>query len=372
MTTIEQFAEEFAEEPGYLNFARLGPLGRSVIEEEQMQLEFLRHARFGSLDQSLDQDGRLREVVGTLTGFRPDQVAFQPNTSTGLMQTMFGLAGTVALSPHEFPSLRYAVTRAQQAMGQLAPLWLETEYERVTPGTVREQLTPEVTAVAVSLVDFRTGYVADLEGIRQVIGDRLLIVDAVQGFGVVDAPWQVADVIASGGHKWLRSGLGTGFLALSDRAAEQLVPVLSGWLPDLDLPMEGVADAPRGAAAFRLAAANPVAQSRLAASLELVQQTGVAEISRSVAGKIDRLLELADEFAIPVVSPRAESERAGIMVLRPAEDQLTVMAASLFNHGITATQREGMVRLSAHVSTSDETFDLVRSALLDFSTATSL
>ncbi len=39
----------------------------------------------------------------------------------------------------------------------------------------------------VSLVDFRTGYRADLAALRDVIGDRLLIVDAIQGFGAVDA-----------------------------------------------------------------------------------------------------------------------------------------------------------------------------------------
>jgi len=49
----------------------------------------------------------------------------------------------------------------------------------VTPGNIRDQLTASVEAVAVSLVDFRTGYLVDLEGIRQVIGDRLLIVDAI-------------------------------------------------------------------------------------------------------------------------------------------------------------------------------------------------
>src|SRR5690606_25456508 len=104
----------------------------------------------------------------------------------------------------------------------------------------REQLTSDVTAVAVSLVDHRTGFLTDLEGVRQVIGDRLLIVDAVQGIGLVDAALGVADVVACGGQKWLRAGRGTGFLALSDRAVETLDPVLSGWrgAPGTEAPEE--------------------------------------------------------------------------------------------------------------------------------------
>ena len=77
-----------------------------------------------------------------------------------------------------------------------SPLWLETDHGRVTPGTrSASSSTPTIAAVAVSLVDSRTGYLADLDGIRQVIGDRLLIVDAIQGFGVVDAPYELADVV---------------------------------------------------------------------------------------------------------------------------------------------------------------------------------
>src|SRR5690606_1585562 len=162
-----------------------------------------------------------------LTGVRSDQIAFQPNTSQGLMHVLSGLPGGVALSPSELPSLPVAAARAQQALAGVTPQWLETDHGRVTPGNIRDQLDSSTVAVAVSLVDFRTGHLVDLEGIRQVIGDRLLIVDAIQGFGVVDAPYEVADVVAAGGQKWVRSGWGTGFLALSDRALEHLTPVWS-------------------------------------------------------------------------------------------------------------------------------------------------
>ena len=50
-------------------------------------------------------------------------------------------------------------------------------------------------------------------------------------------------------------------------------------------------------------------------------------------------------------------------MLKPATDQLTVLTASLFNHGVSATTRQGAVRLSAHVTTSEETFDILRAKL---------
>jgi selenocysteine lyase/cysteine desulfurase len=235
---------------------------------------------------------------------------------------------------------------------------------------VRDQITSATTAVAVSLVDFRTGYLADLEGIRQVIGDRLLIVDAIQGFGVVDAPYQLADVVVSGGQKWTRAGWGTGFLAVSDRAAERLTPVFSGFSStDEELPLDEVLPPTHGAAAFCITNPGPIAQARFATALEEISGAGIAGIAKRVADKTTRLIGLADEFGLPVASPRNESERAGIVVLQPAPDRLTALAASLFNHGVTATVRQGTVRLSAHVTTTDETFDMLRASFVGYASA---
>jgi selenocysteine lyase/cysteine desulfurase len=371
--TIDEFVLGFSEEPGYLDFARFGPLGNVVVEEQHAQTEALTRARFGSLDVAFDQDTRVRTAVANLIGFPVDQLSFQPNTSTGLVHTMFGLSGVVAMSPAEFPSLPYAATRASAALGRLEIRWLETEYGRVTPGTVRDQLTDDVTAVAVSLVDFRTGYLADLEGIRQVIGDRMLIVDAVQGFTVTEAAWKVADVIVSGGQKWVRAGHGTGFLALSERAAEQLEPVLSGWVADGgEMPLDEVRDVVRGAAAFRITHPDPRAQAFFAAALEEVTSVGVSTISSTIQSRVDQVIALADEFAIPVVSPRNAAERAGIVVLEPDDDHSTVLTASLYNHGVTVTTRSGTVRLSVHASTDDETLQLLRSAFASYRSAASL
>ncbi|MDQ1548275.1 MAG: hypothetical protein QOH69_3179 [Actinomycetota bacterium] len=371
MISLDDYAASFGEEPGYLNFAAQGPPGRAVKDEQYALTGLFGRARFGSLDGLFDQDERVRNAVAAVTGFAPTQIGFQPNTSSGLMHAMFGLTGGVALSVAEFPSMSFAAVRAAEALGAITPVWMETDHGRVTPGNLRAQLTPEVTAVAVSLVDFRTGYVADLEGIRQVIGDRLLIVDAMQGFGVVDAPYEVADVVAAGGQKWIRAGWGTGFLALSDRAAQTVVPVFSGFsaTESGELPLDGVEPPRAGVGAFSLTHPDPIAQARFAVALEEIAEVGVTEINARIRDNVSRIIDLADEYAIPVVSPREVNERAGIVVIEPPADQLTVMTASLFNHGVTTTLREGRIRLSPHVSTDEETFDMLRASFVSFASA---
>jgi kynureninase len=136
--------------------------------------------------------------------------------------------------------------------------------------------------------------------------------------------------------------------------------------------MDEVPDPTATAAAFQVSNPDPMAQARLAASLEEIAAVGVPAINARIAERVSRIIDLADEFAIPVASPRAEPERAGIVVLEPAPDQLTVLAASLHNHGVSVTIRQDKVRLSTHASTEEETFSMLKAAFVSFATATSV
>jgi len=364
---LDEYRAGFLEEPGYLDYASVGPISKTVQEELYGNADLFARARFGSLAQLGHEDERVRAAASILTGFPADQIAFQPSTTQGIMHAIFGITGDIMVSPGEFPTLPVAVQRAAEALHVVNPVWLGTEHGKVTPSEIREQLTDAVTAVAVSLVDSRTGYVADLDGIRQVIGDRLLVVDAIQGFGVVDAPYEVADVVATGGQKWVRAGWGTGFLALSERALAHITPVFSGWTgTDLVEPWDAVPPYSHSAKAFTVSNPDRVAQACFASALEELAAVGVPQVSAAVADSALRVIDLADEYGLAVASSRAENERAGIVVLEPEPESLTKLTASLHNHGITAKTRGGTVRLSAHAGTTEETLAMLRAALTSY------
>jgi selenocysteine lyase/cysteine desulfurase len=372
MTTIEEYSAAFDEDPGYLDFASFGPLAAAAVAEQRGWDELLRRGRHGSLAALNDQDARVRRAAASLTGFDAEQISFQPSTTAGLMHALFGLTGGVALGAGEFPSVRIAIARAAEHLGGIVPLWITEQYGQITPGTIREQLTSATRAVVVSLVDYRTGAVTDVEGVRQVIGDRLLVLDAVQGFGVVDAPYELADVVATGGRKWLRAGHGTGLLALSARALDQLHPVFSGY-NRLEYEFgQDLAVTPRGAAAYQVSTPDPIAQARLAAVLESLAEVGIPAVHAAVLERSARLIALADEFGVPVASPRSELERAGIVVLEPGAERLAALTAALHNQGVSATVRDGRVRLSAHVSTDEQTFGMLRDALRGYASSLSI
>ncbi len=370
MGDLETYLQSFDGEPGYLDWAAFGPLAPAVREEAQGDTELLGSGRSAGIRLVTDHVREARELVADLMDVAMDQVVLQPSATYGLMHAVYGLEGGLMLGRGEFPSLTVAATRAADALGSLELQWLEPPDGRITPDVVRAALTERTRALAVSLVDFRTGYRADLAGLREVIGDRLLIVDAVQAFGMVDADYGAADVVCGHGYKWLRAGRGTGFAWFGDRALERITPVLSGFRGvEGDLPVDEVPAPARSAQAYTVSGPDTLAAARLATALRDVADVGVAAIETELAARTGDVIFFADRYGIPVITPREPEQRAGIVTLEPAPRDAAPLAASLANHGLTVTVRAGRIRVAPHVGTGADTLRLFGDALAAFSSA---
>nr|WP_241740125.1 MULTISPECIES: aminotransferase class V-fold PLP-dependent enzyme [Microbacterium] len=359
---MEPYLASFDAEPGYLNWAAYGPLSPAVRAEALADAELLGTGRSAGIELVSGRSVEARELLAELLDAATDEVTLQPSTTYGLQQAFFGLSGDVLLSPREFPAIPVTARRAQDARGLLRVQELEASDGLVTPDAVREALTDDVTALALSLVDFRTGYLADLTALRDVIGDRLLIVDAVQGFGVVDADWAAADVVCGNGYKWLRAGRGTGFARFSPRARERIEPVLSSAMGmDGDVTTVGVPQPRASAQAYTVSPPDMLASARLVTALREVADAGVPAIAAELRDRAQHVMTLADRYGVQVITSR--EHHAGIVTLAPAPREAGALAAALANHGVTATAREGMLRIAPHVGTGADSFGLLGDAL---------
>ncbi len=370
VTDLESYLASFDGDPGYLDWASFGPLSPAVRMEAHADAELLGSGRRTSIDLVDDHIREARELVAEVIGSDAAQVALQPSTTYGLMQAIYGLAGGLMLSRAEFPSLTVAATRASEAFGTLHPQWVDPANGFMTPDAVRSALSDDTRAVAVSLVDFRTGYRADLTALREVIGDRLLIVDAIQGFGMVDADFLAADVVCGNGFKWLRAGRGTGFAWFGERALERIAPVLSGFQGvDGELPVDAVPAPAASAQAFSVAGFDSLAAARLATALRDIVDVGVATIESMLVERAGHVMSVADRYEISVLTPREAERRAGIVTLAPAPQDAAPLAASLANHGVAVTVRGGHIRVAPHVGTGADTLRLFGDALGAFSSS---
>ncbi|HWD06897.1 MAG TPA: aminotransferase class V-fold PLP-dependent enzyme [Amycolatopsis sp.] len=361
MTRISpRYLLQFDEPAGYLDFARFGPPSHAVLDTTASLLEATTKAGPSTVDELMRQETRAKAAAARLCGIDTDHTVLLPNTSLGLFQAAFNSSGEVLVSAAEFPANTYPWARAAQA-GRVRVRTLPGGY--VTPSLVAEALTPETTVVSVSAVDFRTGYRADLAGLREVVGDRLLVVDGIQGFGVVEEPWEVADVLVAGGQKWLRAGWGTGFAVLSDRALERMDPVLSGWTGARDPGLfdDEIHPAEVTAAGWSITNLSPVTAGAFAAALELVEEAGVGAIADRIAERVGALEDVLRSVGATIVS--AVDRRAGILAFELPGHPAEQVGAALSTAGIAATVRPEHVRLSPHATTPVSAAEVLRSAL---------
>ncbi|MEE4542167.1 aminotransferase class V-fold PLP-dependent enzyme [Streptomyces sp. V4-01] len=361
------YAEEFDAPEGYLDFARYGPPSREVLAVTAAALARSARADHDTVNDLMRAETRARDSAARLAGADPERTVLLPNASTGLFHAAFGIPrGTVLVPAGEFPANHYPWRRTA-ALGRARARSLQPDaFGRITPDLVRAALTDDVVALSLSAVDFRTGFRADLAALREVLGpDRLLVVDAIQGFGVADLPWQAADVLVTGGQKWLRASWSTGFAVLSARALDRLEPVLTGWTGVEDVALFDDREHPPATGAQRWSITNlsPVTAAALAAALELVERTTVTAIQAHIATRVDQLVDTVRGCGGEILSPTSHAERAGIVSFTlPGTDPATV-AKALHAHDVTPTVRATSLRLSAHASTPLAAVDRVQAAL---------
>ncbi|MFB7883638.1 aminotransferase class V-fold PLP-dependent enzyme [Microbacterium sp. NPDC056057] len=360
---MEHYLAAFEPTPGHLDFARFGPPSRSVCEAAS---DFWSSAATGDVDEAAEDLGA-REQVARLLAMPAADVALVPSTSLGLFHVAFALRGAeVLVSRGEFPANLYPWWRAEElGILRVRDLPGDRLTSPVTPERVAAALAPTTTAVAVSAVDFRTGWRADLAGIRQVIGDRLLIVDAIQSAGAVDLPFAHGDIVIAGGQKWLRAGWGTGFVAATPRALAVMEPSLSGWT---GVERPGGYDGLRhpvlpGAKHLGLTNGSPATARMLTRALELVGSVGVAAVERRISERVETLISELDAVGVDVVSPRRPADRAGIVVARWADGSAPERRRRLAEHGVAVTVHgEERLRFAVHATTGLD--DLPRVAAL--------
>jgi selenocysteine lyase/cysteine desulfurase len=309
------YAAHFLEPGTYADFARYGPPSRDVVERTSRVQHELAAGRISVDELSLAEE-RARKLAARAT-MRPsvEHVALATNTSSALYQLAYSLPpGELIVSPNEFPANVYPWVRAADQGSGVTVRWLDTPDGRVTPEAVAAAINARTVGLAVSGVDSRTGYRADLPGLREVLGDRLLIVDAIQAFGVTDLDWSLADAVAVGGQKWLRAGWSTGFLSLSTRALTVLGHGLTGW-SGVEGPTRydgRLHDPLPSARRFTVTMPDLVAATALEAALELMELGTIEAIARRVDQIVGELLVVVEDCGGKPVVPLAPSERAGI------------------------------------------------------------
>ena len=342
----------------YLNHASIGPLPertRLVLEEFNRR----RAAPYLLPDRELfamlaDTRGKIARLVGASA----EEIGLTVNTGFGIGMAARALplepGDIVLVSDKEFPANVYPWLRLKDrnVSMELVPT---TPQGWPDEARLLERLRdPRVRVLAVSLVQFSTGYLVDLDRLSAATRETgaFLVVDAIQGVGQlpVDLSRTPVDVLACGGQKWLLSPWGSGFVYVRRSLIGRLDPAITGWLS-----FEGTDDLTRltrydatlrsDARRFELMTLPYQDFAGLNASLELLLDTGIDRIRDHIRTLHAPIVEWAERSGAPIVSPRGASA-SGILCVAP--DNVRELHRRLKAARIVCSLREGAIRLSPH------------------------
>ena len=144
--TIDDYIAGFAEEPGYLDYARVGPLaprrrrGDARAHRRCSQRARLRQPRRASREQ----DARVRAARRRAHRLPPPTRSCSSRTRARASCTPCSASPAACCSrPASSRACRSRPCARTRRCTSVQPVWLETDHGRVTPGQIREQLDVE-------------------------------------------------------------------------------------------------------------------------------------------------------------------------------------------------------------------------------------
>jgi selenocysteine lyase/cysteine desulfurase len=155
--------------------------------------------------------------------------------------------------------------------------------------------------------------------------------------------------LAAGGHKWLLSTMGCGFLYVSREADSLLHPSRVGWKSVVDeedffrIHFDLKPDALR----FESGSMNVAGIYALGAALDLIGEVGVENIYSRVIALNDALVQGLRDRNEQITTPLAPGERSGIVSFVPSSESKSLYDFLSQEH-MNLSLRKHMIRLSPH------------------------
>ena len=345
----------------YLNTATFGQLPKRATDA--VAAHFARRDRMACADylEWFDDADRIRESIAGLIHCEAADIAFVPNASMALSMLFGGLdwkpGDRVVTLQDEFPNHYYYAAHLRHCGVEFVEAPFEGFYDAVTPRT---------RAVAISTVNYSTGFRAPLEEIAPFLRQRgvLLYVDGTQSVGAL--PFDISsirpDMFAVDPYKWLLAPNGAGFCYVSAELRQRIEPNVIGWRSHKDWRRperlhHGAPEFSDRAEKYEGGMLAFAPLYALGASVEMMLQIGPERIERRVmelAGRTAEALREAGGEVLHCESP---------IVTARFEQDASKLAAALAAERILVAARRGNLRVSPHLYNSEEDIGALQRAL---------
>jgi len=375
MIDWEAIREDFpvTEKYAYFNHAGVSPLSKHTMAAVKDYLAVIgEHGITRAANVRFAKTvGSTRVKIGKLINAEFDEIAFVKNTTQGIIIAANGIdwrAGdNVVTASTEFPANVYPWLNLERR--GVKTKFVQEKDARIPLEEVERAIDHKTRAVAISFVEFASGFRNDLESIGQICQDKgvFFIVDAIQGLGVLDIDVKKCKIhiMSSDGHKWLLGPEGIGCFYCSKDILDELVPNNVGWNSvinesaylDYDLTLRP------NARRFEEGSLNIMGIYALGAAVGQTLDIGIQNIETRVLALTDIFIHKLEEKGYQIVSSLNPEERSGIVCFRSQKHSSAQLFRLLTENNIAVADRAQSVRVSPHFYNSQEEIERMMEVL---------
>jgi kynureninase len=364
---LAAFRARFLPAPGVVAYLDGNSLGRPVATVPARLDEFVHGAWGTGLIRGWTgpgDDGPWMEwperigdrIAAAALGAAPGQTVLADSTTVLLYKLARaavddGLArgrDEIVLDTDNFPTDRYVLEGIAAERGARLR-WIGTDPAAgVTPEQVAEVVGPRTALALFSHVAYRSGWLADAPAITRTVHDAggLVLWDLSHSAGSVELEldaWE-ADLAVGCTYKYLNGGPGSpAFGYVARRHHDRLRQPVQGWMGRHDPFEMGPGYRPAAGVRGIVSGTPPIlAAVPLLASLELLEEAGIAAVRAKSRALTAFALELVDAWPAPLgvelVSPRDPERRGGHVTIRRAG--FRDLLDALWERGVIPDYRE--------------------------------
>ncbi len=350
----------------YLNHASVAPLCKPAAEAMKALADEVRHYGSHYYSRWLQVYEELRLAAASLIGAGKHEIAVVKNTSEGLATVANGIdwkpGDKIVGFEEEFPANYFPWKRLERRGVNIEWLPAAAPLDRIDEACRGARL------LAISFVQYLSGYRADLDGIGEICHRRgcLFVVDAIQGLGALPLNVRASRIhaLAADGHKWLLGPEGCGVLYVRQDVQDLVEPQEIGWTNfasqdygNRDMTLRG--DAGR----YECGTLNTIGCFGLRAAIGYLLGIGVERVAPAVLAAAGRIAEGAAAKGYQLLGTRTPQTASGIVSFRKPGVDSRFVVSRLRESGVETASRLGWVRASPHFYIGPDDVDRAIAAL---------
>lgn len=349
----------------FLDHAAVAPLPLPAVNALREYADDLARNGIATVQRWVQRAKEVRKLAAQLLNADVHEIAYIKNTSEGIGFVAEGFpwrpGDNVVLAAEEYPSNQYPWMNQQSRGVEVRSV--PSRGSRIDIDDVRNAIDARTRVVALSFVEFGSGFRNDLHTIGSLCRKRgaYFFVDAIQGLGILplDVRQTPVDFLAADSHKWLLGPEGIGLFWIRRDLIDMLHPIGVGWnsvvnagnFTQIDFRLKPHAGRWEGGAP------NNAGITAMGASLELLLDAGIENISRRIEELTDYLCEKAPSAGLEVFSSRKPDEKSGIVSMLSPGRNPDMLVRRCRDAGIIVNQRFDRLRVSPHAYNTFEDID---------------